>query len=475
MIKNQRQYQQTLKQVASFKEALANYETASVPEDVHPTMYAAQIEGLRSQLRSLENEAEEFRALSNGEVSRIELSSLDELPEGLIKARIARGLTQAELAEKLGLKKQQIQRWEFEDYESVGFHNLVKIAEALDLTIWESISLPKKAVPAQTKLKEYGIDKAFLETRIVPRESNNCKVPSIIRASERLKKIFGLNVLTSGELVDDGVLEGAMAAARFKLPSNADTSRVRAYAAYVSYIAGLVADALHDAATPSIPDNWIDLRKELFGNGPANLDRGVRSAWRLGIPVIPLSDPIRFHGCCFRIKGRNVIVLKQSARYESRWLFDLVHEIAHASEQPHSDAFAPDMNDPTSSIRRESEREMQANQMAGDVLLNGRAEELYLRILSKSSGSIARLKGLTEAEASAEKIDVGVLANYVAYRLKQEHFVDWWGAATNLQTSEDDPFEVVRNAFFDEAPLQMLSEDNRELINQALTEPVIKA
>jgi len=44
-------------------------------------------------------------------VSVLELESLAELPEALIRARIAVGLTQKGLAGRLGLKEQQVQRY----------------------------------------------------------------------------------------------------------------------------------------------------------------------------------------------------------------------------------------------------------------------------------------------------------------------------------------------------------------------------
>ena len=57
-------------------------------------------------------------------------------------------------------------------------------------------------------------------------------------------------------------------------------------------------------------------------------------AWDLGVRVLPLRDPGTFHGACWRYGGRNVIVLKQTATYEARWLFDLIHELYHAGSEP---------------------------------------------------------------------------------------------------------------------------------------------
>jgi len=53
----------------------------------------------------------------------------------LIRARIARGLTQRELAERVGLAEQAIQRYEAGDYAGVSFARVVEIADALDVTV----------------------------------------------------------------------------------------------------------------------------------------------------------------------------------------------------------------------------------------------------------------------------------------------------------------------------------------------------
>ena len=52
----------------------------------------------------------------------------------LIKARIARGLTHKELAQRVGIKEQQIQRYEATDYEAANLSRLQAVASALRAT-----------------------------------------------------------------------------------------------------------------------------------------------------------------------------------------------------------------------------------------------------------------------------------------------------------------------------------------------------
>ena len=59
------------------------------------------------------------------------LAAVDELPTVLIKARISQGLSQKDLAERIGLKEQQIQRYEATDYASASLSRIKEVANAL--------------------------------------------------------------------------------------------------------------------------------------------------------------------------------------------------------------------------------------------------------------------------------------------------------------------------------------------------------
>jgi transcriptional regulator with XRE-family HTH domain len=69
------------------------------------------------------------------------IGSLDELPKTLIQARIAAGLTQEELAAKLGLRPQQIQRYEATDYRSAIMHRMNEVLRALGVRLCHPVEL----------------------------------------------------------------------------------------------------------------------------------------------------------------------------------------------------------------------------------------------------------------------------------------------------------------------------------------------
>ena len=131
VIKNQHQYRMTKAQLTRLEEALKRARAAETR--LQPALHKAMITGMEAQVAELRQELEEYDSLKNRDV--ISVGSFEELPEVLIKARIARGWTQGQLARKLKLKEQQIQRYETVNYRTVSVGRLVEIAEALDIEL----------------------------------------------------------------------------------------------------------------------------------------------------------------------------------------------------------------------------------------------------------------------------------------------------------------------------------------------------
>ena len=72
----------------------------------------------------------------------LELDSPDQLAEALIRARIAAGLSPKEMAGRLGLKEQQIQRNEAPRYAGASLDRVQAVAGALGMQIHERAVLP---------------------------------------------------------------------------------------------------------------------------------------------------------------------------------------------------------------------------------------------------------------------------------------------------------------------------------------------
>ncbi len=68
-------------------------------------------EAIASQTETFCHEIDHYERLRDGHITSREITSMNELPIALIEARIAVRLTQRQLAERVGVAEQQIQRW----------------------------------------------------------------------------------------------------------------------------------------------------------------------------------------------------------------------------------------------------------------------------------------------------------------------------------------------------------------------------
>lgn len=134
MIKNERQYRITKAQAEKFRHAIQALKTGQQP-GVHPVLRKAQLDALKSQCADLQQELAEYERLKSGKQKVVTLGSLEELPKTLIRARIAGGLSQEELAAKLGLKPQQVQRYEATEYQSASLERVTEVARVLGVKL----------------------------------------------------------------------------------------------------------------------------------------------------------------------------------------------------------------------------------------------------------------------------------------------------------------------------------------------------
>ena len=135
MIKNERQYRITRAQVARFAQARDTLSQHPNPNNLPPPIAKAQEDAVHGQLEEMKNELREYESLKAGQFRFDSLKLVAELPHILIKARIARGLSQKDLAELVGLKEQQIQRYEATDYASASLSRIRDVAAALSTQI----------------------------------------------------------------------------------------------------------------------------------------------------------------------------------------------------------------------------------------------------------------------------------------------------------------------------------------------------
>jgi ribosome-binding protein aMBF1 (putative translation factor) len=151
MIKNERQYRMTKANAERFARALQEADSRS---DVDPLLKQIERDAIRSQLDELEQELQEYESLQAGHTRVLTLDSFADFPRALVKARIAAGLSQKELAHRLGLKEQQIQRYEATDYASASVRRLKQVIDALGIQVREEVFLNAPRVTPTEALAE---------------------------------------------------------------------------------------------------------------------------------------------------------------------------------------------------------------------------------------------------------------------------------------------------------------------------------
>jgi HTH-type transcriptional regulator/antitoxin HigA len=147
MITNDRQYRISKTQLTRLIEAAKTFNLSTATKRLGSALLArAELDALKSEEDVLIGQIKEYEALKSGAVSILKADSLEELPIILIRARISQGMSQRQLAEKLGIKEQQIQRYESDEYASASLRRLAEIARALQLRIGEVAELRRETI-----------------------------------------------------------------------------------------------------------------------------------------------------------------------------------------------------------------------------------------------------------------------------------------------------------------------------------------
>jgi ribosome-binding protein aMBF1 (putative translation factor) len=141
MIKNEKQYRITKAQVRRFQDALTELEGQKRPSNITPRLWEAQRQAAQSQMEELREQVEAYERLNVGQSKEVVLEAVEDLPKALIRARISAGLTQEGLARRLGVKTQQVQRYEATEYGSASFARILKVVQALGLRMPKAVRL----------------------------------------------------------------------------------------------------------------------------------------------------------------------------------------------------------------------------------------------------------------------------------------------------------------------------------------------
>jgi HTH-type transcriptional regulator / antitoxin HipB len=139
VIQNERQYKVTQTKLRELEQASTNIDLED--PNLHPRQILSQKNSYNRIIGTLKQELAEYEELKSGRIAVFQIESFQDLPTALIKARIASGMTQKELAEKIDTQEQQIQRYEANHYHAISFDRLMKIVGALGISFKHSVEI----------------------------------------------------------------------------------------------------------------------------------------------------------------------------------------------------------------------------------------------------------------------------------------------------------------------------------------------
>jgi len=473
MIKNERQYRITKAAARRFADSLRV--GADAAPNVDPIIAQASIAALESQLAELEAQISEYEALKEGRVDVVEATSLDALAEMFIKARIVGGLSQKELSVRLGLKEQQVQRYEETNYAGASLTRLAAVASALNINVRHEAVLGRaddQLSRVLKRLESAGLprDMAMRRFASLAGTTDSSAARSLSNLLTGIRQVFGWNF---NQLFGEQPLElaqNAATTARFKVRSGRNSERVSAYATYAHYLALLLLRATENLPRLPLPDNAQDFYDAVcLTYSDMTFENALRYVWSLGVPVLPLDDEGAFDGAYWRVDGRHVIVLKQKSLSSARWLFDLLHDFRHATQHPALLENQIIESPPSSPERINAPDEIDASEFAGDVTLAGHGPELVAACEAATAGRLQRLKSELPGVAKTLGVDLASAANFMAFQLSRTG-QNWWGTAANLQPPGEQPWLMARDILLEHIQLDELSGPDQTLLRDALTE-----
>jgi HTH-type transcriptional regulator / antitoxin HigA len=324
MITNDRQYKITKSQVVNFQKSLEDMiKNPPNTPDIHPLIAQASRNAIEAQLKELIAQIEEYEALKAGRIVITEVKDLKQLPQILIKARIANGFTQSELARQLEMKEQQIQRYEAELYNTASLKTLLRISELLNIKINGDVQLKEPVsyeVPEYLNPKNYPFKEMFKRKWFVG--FNGTLNEAVLQADRLLFKFFDRAGIAGGQLYSLN---------RKKVRTGSTLNQLALEAWHAQVILKAKKQTILDFDSSVITESWL---KELASisrkdDGPL---QAAHFLMQYGIRFViePQIEGTFLDGAAILHEGKYPIIALtlRHDRLDNFW-FVLFHEIAH--------------------------------------------------------------------------------------------------------------------------------------------------
>ena len=138
MILYESQYETLKDKLKEMNASIAKFEELVDSETDQFTLQG--IDAMKGFAANMQRDVDEYLLLQSGNFIPPKLFSLGELPKILIQTRIARGMSQRDLADALEMDYVRIKRYEEEEYFGASFSKLLEVANLMEIETSQSLS-----------------------------------------------------------------------------------------------------------------------------------------------------------------------------------------------------------------------------------------------------------------------------------------------------------------------------------------------
>jgi ribosome-binding protein aMBF1 (putative translation factor) len=140
MIRNENEYREAVQRLTDEKQRIAQQKTELEKMNLAPDEVKRVLDPMRSFHLQLQEEVESYERLKRGEFE--EIRNLRGLGHMLIALRIARGISQRQLAERLDVHESQVSRDERNEYHGITLDRATRVLDALGVQLRSKVEVP---------------------------------------------------------------------------------------------------------------------------------------------------------------------------------------------------------------------------------------------------------------------------------------------------------------------------------------------
>lgn len=401
VVSTDRQARELEAEIERISHALSSEQTLKSIIDGLPDL---AIEGIRRSLttekRELSRKLEAYRQAQAGNADPLKELAGADLGDLLIVARLAQNWKQKDLARKLGLQEQAIQRWEADRYRSINLANYMKVARALSVELsaqFHSSQVSKWLSPPDLNPAE--VQKVLKHARVngwldsPDADEEDAKKRLIRYVAEHVGRYGTPSLLRTGLNVKD----------------HSEDWVLLSWKAQVTRRAESIIDSGHLSYRP-LDVSWLKELAKLSAkvDGPLRAqallkEHGIVLIFERNIPGMEVD------GAAFLVEDVPVIGLTLRRDALDNFWFTLMHEVAHVILH-YRTGLASGFFDDVEHVEVD-EFEQEANKFASDLLV---PEELWTR----SPARIAKVPAPIENLAKQLGISPAIVYGRIRFERK---------------------------------------------------------